>query len=135
MERSGVTKKKKKVALNIGYFWELFFLFFFNCCSSTVVSISCPSFPLTLDILTVPPRSYPPLALFMCPLYMFLTTLPHPPLSLPASPLVIVSLFFISMSLVIFCLLVCCLDSSYRSDHMVIIKLEDIEINFFQNLC
>ena len=59
------------------------------------------------------PQSYPPLALSMDPLYMFFNnpspSFPcYPPLS---SPLVTVSLFFISMSLVIFvCLLVCFVD-------------------------
>ena len=57
----------------------------------------------------LPPLNLPTLALSVCPLYMFLDGLspvfPHYPS--PHSPLVTVSLFFISMSLVIFCFLVC----------------------------
>ena len=60
-------------------------LFFFYCYSSTVVSIfpstthSLPSHPIP----TFHPQSYPPLALSMCPLYVFLDdTSPIFPLSL-----------------------------------------------------
>ena len=59
------------------------------------------------------PQSYPPLALSMDPLYMFFDD-PLPPFPHyfpPSSPLVIVSLFFISISLFIFSsLLVCFVD-------------------------
>ena len=90
------------------------FFFFFYCFSSTVVSIflpplppSQPSPPSTFDLTSLP-WSHLPLALPMCPVYMFLDDpSPLPPLSPPTSHLVTVSLFFISMSLVIFCLLVC----------------------------
>ena len=68
---------------------------------------SCLHSPPTPAILTSLPWSCSPLALSMCPLYMFLTTLPpFPSLSSPTSPLVTVSLFLISMSLAIFCLLI-----------------------------
>ena len=89
------------------------FLFFFYCFSSTVVSIffplhsPCPTHP------HLPPLILPPLALSICPLYMFLDDpspiFPHyhPP---PSHPLVTVSLFFISMSLVLFYLLVSFVD-------------------------
>ena len=57
----------------------------------------------------LPPLVLPSLALSMCALCMFLDdpspTSPH--YSSPLSPLVTVNLFFISMTLVIFCLLVC----------------------------
>ena len=66
----------------------------------------CPTHPL------LQPLNLPPLALSMCSLHMFLggpsPIFSHYP-SLP-SPLVTVSLFFISMALVIFCLLVCFVD-------------------------
>ena len=59
-----------------------------------------------------PPLILSPLALSMCPLYMFLDgpspIFSHYPSPLP--PLVIVSLFFISMPLVLFCLLICFVD-------------------------
>ena len=48
------------------------FLHIFNCHSSTIVSISPMPLPPTLAIPTSHPWSYPPLALSMCPLYMFL---------------------------------------------------------------
>ena len=55
-----------------------------------------------------------PTPLWLCPWVLYtcsLTTLlPLPPLSPPTYPLVPVSLFSISMSLVIFCLLVCFVD-------------------------
>ena len=50
----------------------------------------------------------PPLALSMCLSYVFLDGLPYYPF--PLSFLGTVSLFFISMSLVVFCLLVCFID-------------------------
>ena len=56
-----------------------------------------------------PPSKLPPLALSMCPLYMFLDgpspIFPHYPS--PSSSLVTVTLFFNSTFLVIFCLLIC----------------------------
>ena len=80
----------------------------FNCCSSTVVPILPP--PLLSPRWPTPtshPQSDTPWALSMGPLYMFLDNASpsfchYPP---PFSPLVTVSLFFITMSLVIFCLL------------------------------
>ena len=91
------------------YFFILFY-FIFYCCSSTVVSIppfppptSHPQFPALIP--------FPPLVLSMCPLQQFLKTLPPCPLlSLPTSPMVTVSLFLISMSLIIFHLFVCFVD-------------------------
>ena len=100
-----------------------FFFFLLFYCSSTVVFIffhhSHPSHPSCL-----PPSNLPSLALSMCPLYKFLDDtspiFPHYPS--PCSPLVTVSLLFISMSLVIFCLLVFCwLGSTYRWDHIVFV--------------
>ena len=81
------------------------FQIIFYCCSSTVVSIFPPPLSPTPPAPTSHPQAYPPLALSMGPLYMLLddSSTSFSPLSL--SPLVTVILFFISMSLVIFCLL------------------------------
>ena len=58
----------------------------------------------------LPPLNLPALALSICLLYMFLDDpspiFPHYS-SVPSFPLVTVSLFFISMSLVMICLLLC----------------------------
>ena len=88
----------------------IYFLFFY--CSSTLVSISPPPHPPVPPTPTSYPQSFPPLALSMGPLYMFLDD-PFPSFSCncpPLSPLVTVSLLFISMSLVLFRLLVCFVD-------------------------
>ena len=81
-------------------------IYVYNCCSSTVVSMLLP--PL------FPPLILNPTCLWLCPclLYMFLDNpvLSFPCYPTPLSPLVIRSLFFISMSLVLFCLLVCFVD-------------------------
>ena len=61
------------------YIYTPFFIFY--CCSSTFVSVSPPPLLPTPAIPTSHPQSYPALALFMCPLYMFLTNLlPVPPI-------------------------------------------------------
>ena len=92
-------------------YWGVISLFY--CCSVTVV----PIFPSLLSPALPTPTSYiqfspPLLSLSMGPLYIFLddpaSSFPHYPT--PASLLVTVSLFFISMSLVLFCLLVCFVD-------------------------
>ena len=84
----------------------------FYCCSSTVVSISpspdipqppCPSPPPTID--PYPPFGFVHVSFILVPWQPFLYFTPLFP-----SPLVTVSLFFISMSLVIFCLLACFVD-------------------------
>ena len=66
---------------------------------------SCLHFPSTTPLNPshpyLPPVILPPLALTTCPLYIFLDD-PSPHYSSPPSSLVTVSLFFISMSLVIF---------------------------------
>ena len=76
------------------------------CLISPPLHPQCPAYPYLL------PSILPPLALSMCLLYMFLDgpspIFPHYPS--PLSPLVTVTLFFISMSLVIFCLLICFVD-------------------------
>ena len=93
--------------ITLGLSSVIFFLCisFFYYCSSTFVSIPPPPIPASH------PQSYPPLVLSMCPLHMFLKTLPlFLPLSPPISPRVTVSFFLISMSLRIFCLLVCFVD-------------------------
>ena len=99
------------------------FIFYFICL--LLFKYSCLNFPPTippaLPIPTSYPRSYPALTLSMSPLSMFLDDpSPFSPLSLLTSPLVTVSLFFISMSLVISCLF-CWLGFTYRWDHMVLV--------------
>ena len=86
------------------YFLSCLILFSFF----TVIQLSCPHFPpITLPCPTYlqPPTFDPPplLSLSLDPLYMFLDlTLPLlSPLSPSLTPLVTVSLFFISMSLVL----------------------------------
>ena len=89
------------------------FIFLFYCCSSTVVSISLHySTPTTTTAIpTSHPWSY---TLWLCPCVLYtcyLTILPpFPPLSSHTSSLVTIGLFFISVSLVIFCLLICFVD-------------------------
>ena len=91
------------------------FLKYFYCCSITVVPIFLS---LLSSALLTPhlPHSvlYPiPLFLSMSPLYTFFDLiLPFPSLviPLPTPPLVTVSLFFISMSLVLFSSLICFVD-------------------------
>ena len=88
----------------------IFCFLFFYCCSSTVVSIFTllPPYPHP----HLPPLNLPSLFLSICPFYMFFDGpspfIPYYPS--PSSSLVTVSLFFILMSLVIFCLLVCFFD-------------------------
>ena len=85
---------------------------FFYCCLSTVVSIFPPPCRLFPSPPCLQPSNLPTLALSICLLYIFLEgsspTIPH--YLSPLSRLVTGSLFVISMSLVIFCLLVCFVD-------------------------
>ena len=87
-----------------------YFLTFFYCCSSTVAYISLP--PLSPQPSPLP--TFDPTLLWFCPCVLYRCSwkpfLLLPPLSPPNFPLVTVSLFFISMSLVIFCLLICFVD-------------------------
>ena len=77
---------------------------------------SCLHFPPTTALHPthphLPPSNLPPLALSMCPSYVFLDGSSHTSPSYPPPPLSLVSIsqFFISMSLVVFCLLVCFAD-------------------------
>ena len=99
LENKGNAKSNK--ALNI-----LFLLFKYSCLHLHTSILPHPSHP------HLPPSNLPPSALSICPLYMFLNgpspIIPHYP-SLPSS-LVTISLFFISMTLVVFCLFVCFID-------------------------
>ena len=98
-----------------------FFLCFFHYYSITVVPISPPLLSPTLPISTSHIQSSPPLALCMGPSYMFLED-PSPsfPCYSPSpSPLVTVSLFCISMSLALFCLLVCFVDQAPLIDETI----------------
>ena len=91
-----------------GIFFFIIYLLLFKyiCLHFHPSKVPHPTYPC------LPPSNLPPLALSMSPLYIilydpfpsFLCYLP------PPTPLVTVSLFFISMSLVIFCLLVCFVD-------------------------
>ena len=85
---------------------------FFICDFLINVPIQSPFSHHHFPLPHLPPAILPPLALSMGPLYMFLDDpslpLPHY-ISLPL-PLGTVSLFFISMSLVLFCSLVCFVD-------------------------
>ena len=98
---------------DISYFQQFYIYFFFIDWLFIVVQVylspfSCHHFPPPHPSPPPHPQSYHPLALSLGPLYMFLDdpspSFPHYPL--PLSPLVTVNLFFISMSLVVFCLLV-----------------------------
>ena len=74
------------------------------CCSNTVVSIFIPPQPPTPPIPASQPQTYP---LWLCPCVLYTCSLMDLPLfspiiPLPPTPLVTVSLFFISTSLVPF---------------------------------
>ena len=88
------------------------------CYSITVVCIFSPSLHSTPANLTSLSHFYPPLWLCPCVLYSsscnFLS-----PLSPPHSPLAIVTLFLISMSLVIFCLLFSFVDYVPGKDEII----------------
>ena len=79
-----------------------FILFYFY--SVTIVCIFSPSLHPTPDSPTSLPHLYPPPWFCLCVLYSSSYT-PLSPLSPPHSPLAIVTMFLISMSLVTFCLL------------------------------
>ena len=90
--------------------------FFKNCCSGTVVSIFLPPLSSTLSTPTFDPQSFPPLALSIGPLYMFLDlTLPllSPNIPLPTGLCQFVLYFHVSVSIVLTCLF-CRLGSTYR---------------------
>ena len=98
--------------ITIWFFFFLSFLIYFYCCSSTVVSVFSPHLPPTPPIPTSYSRSYP---FWLCPcvLYIyFLRRLPlfSPIISVP-SPLWLLSVRSLLQSLVIFCSLVCFVDS------------------------
>ena len=94
----------------------------FNCCSIksffNCLLLFNYSFPHFLPLLSpaYPASTFhsqpypPPVSLSLCPLFLDLTLHLHSMLSPFPSPLVTVSLFFISMSLALFCLLVCFID-------------------------
>ena len=105
---------KLHIAIQLGnnFSFFLFFLlfpFFKNCCVIIVVPnfppLSPPPYPSPLPTFNLPPTPcLCPWVLHACSL-MTLPLLSHYPLS--PSPLVTVSLFFVSMSLVLFYSLVC----------------------------
>ena len=91
---------------NIWYSDFYYFLYFFNfyCYSITVVCLFSPSIhPTPASPTFLPQLHLPP---WFCPCVLYSSSCkPLSPLSPPHSPLAIVTLFLISMSLVIFCLL------------------------------
>ena len=82
------------------FYFLIFLLFKYSCLHFPSTTFPCPTHP------TFYPQSFPPLALSMSPLYMFLDDPSpfFPRYCPPPSPLVTVSLFFISVSVVLFCL-------------------------------
>ena len=98
----------------IKMFKDIYFIYFlklFYCCSSTVVCITPDHFPRNPSHPHRPPL-LPPTLGFVCVSFIVVPENPSllsPPLPLspPTSPLVTVRLFLISVSLVIFCLLIC----------------------------
>ena len=98
------TFQNSEMRVNISFFFLLLFKYSYLHFSPS--TFSTPPIP------TSQPQSYPTMALSRGPFHTFLDD-PSPsfPHYLPSLfPLVIVSLFFISMSLVIFWLLICFLD-------------------------
>ena len=93
--------------LSLFFSFFIFFKFYFY--SVTIVCIFSPSLHPTPASPTSLPHLYPPPWFCPCALYSS-SYRPLFPLSLPHSPLAIVTLFLISMSLVIFCLFVCFID-------------------------
>ena len=94
----------QKLFLSAGFFFNgpfLFFLFFlfslFYCCSSTVVSIFTPPWTPCCTHPCLLSLNLPPLALSMCPLYMFLDgsspIFPHYPSPAPLWSLSVCFLF------------------------------------------
>ena len=82
------------------------FLFIFYCCSSTVVSIFSPSLSPTPVTLTSHPHSFPPLALSMGPLYMFLDDPSHFYHNYPLPhPLWLLSVLYLNRDTIIFILI------------------------------
>ena len=120
-----------------GFFFLSFFFFFsfFYYCLSTVVSVFPPPLSPTPPTPTSHPQLFPCWALSMGPLYMFLD---DPSLSfscyLPTpSPLVTVSLFFISMSLVIRMVyrMICRAITYFQVKSTILYSLRKIERNTF----
>ena len=92
------------------FLWFLFY--FFYCCSSTVVSIFLPTHSPAPPTPISHTQSYPCCG-FVHGSFTHVPWRPFlffPPLSPPPSPLVTVSLVPISVSLVVFCLLICLVD-------------------------
>ena len=93
-----------------GRYNDIFLKISFYCCSITVVCIYSPPLPSSTPVITTSlfcfhhPLGFCPCVLYTC------SWKPFSPLSLPTSTLVIVILFLISMSLVMFFLLVCFVD-------------------------
>ena len=101
-----------------------FFIIFVVVVQVQLSPFSVQPFPTRSSHPHFPPLILPPLALSVCPLCMFLTTIPLSLLTTPpTSPLVTVSLFLISMSIVIFCLVVLFSwwGPTYRWDVMVFV--------------
>ena len=89
---------------NSAYFFFNYFIYFY---SVTIVCIFSPSLHPTPASPTSLSHLYPPPWFYPCVLYRS-SYRPLSPLSPPHSPVAIATMFLISMSLVIFCLLVGC---------------------------
>ena len=95
------------------YLLSLFLMAFYFLIILLLFNYRCPHFPLiTLPALPCPPPAAfcPPSTHCPCPWFLYTCSLTHPLLS-PITPSLLssglVSLFFTSMSLVLFCSLVC----------------------------
>ena len=96
-------QKKSALWFSIFFYYYYFFKFIYFY-SVTIVCIFSPSLHPTPASPTSLPHLYPPPCFCPCVLYSS-SYRPLSPLSPPHSPVAIVTVFLISMSLVIFCLL------------------------------
>ena len=101
---------------SVSFFFSHFLLLFKYSCLHCPPTTHPPAMP------TSHPWSYPSLALSLCPLYMFLKTLPHfspiIPSNLPSGYCQYVLFFNVSGYFLLVCLF-CWQASTYRWDHMV----------------
>ena len=100
----------ESISLRLSSFiFSFSFLTYFYCCSSTVVSISPLHSSPHLSHHHFPPLILPPISFIHVSFIHAPENPPHfsPLLSPSTSPLVTVSLFLISMSLAMFCSIVC----------------------------
>ena len=109
---------------NLSFFPISEMLDYFYCCSSTGVSIFPQPLPPAWPIPTSHSRSYSPLALSMCPLYMFLddsSSFSHFIPSLVPSGYCQFVLYFNASGCILLAYWFCLLGSTYRWDHVVFV--------------